>query len=128
MVLLQRSVVEMILENAQGDGEKAIELLLGMADDQNLPAPVVEPEPSKTSLSYVSATLLSPRSSSASPVYTSLSPASVPKACTPPLSPLIIPRPSPHPPGPLADLQQGHLVMVILRGLPGSGKSSLATR
>jgi predicted component of type VI protein secretion system len=128
MVILQRSVVEMILENAQGDGEKAIELLLGMADDQNLPKPVVEPEPSKTSLSYVSATLLSPRPSSASPVSTSPSPASVPMACTPPLSPLTIPQPSPDPPGPHADLQQGHLVFVILRGLPGSGKSSLATR
>eukprot|EP00090_Calanus_glacialis_P009513 TRINITY_DN17898_c0_g1_i2.p1 TRINITY_DN17898_c0_g1~~TRINITY_DN17898_c0_g1_i2.p1 ORF type:complete len:706 (-),score=276.50 TRINITY_DN17898_c0_g1_i2:410-2527(-) len=125
---MQRSVVEMILENAQGDGEKAIELLLGMADDQNLPTPVVEPELSKTSLSYVSATLLSPRSSSAFPISTSPSLASVPKACTPPLSPLTVRQPSPLPTGTLADLQQGHLVFVILRGLPGSGKSSLATR
>ena len=109
MVKLQRSVVEMILENAQGDGQKAIELLLGMDDDLKLPKPVVEPEPSKTSLSNVSASLLSPRASSSSPVTTTPSTALVP-------------------PGPLSDLDQGHYVLVILRGLPGSGKSSLATR
>ena len=100
MVILQRSVVEMILENAQGDAQKAIELLLGMDDDLKLPKPVVEPEPSKTSLSNVSASLLSPRSSSSSPVPTS-------------------PSPAPVPPGPLSDLDQGHYVLVILRGLPG---------
>jgi len=137
----------MILEDAQGDGEKAIELLLGMSEPVNTP-PAVEPEPNKTSLSHVSATLMSPRSSSpslsqvsanllsprsSSPFLASTSPTpQVSSTFTPPRSPLTVkvPQPSsaPLPPGPLADLHAGHHVLVILRGLPGSGKSSLATR
>ena len=133
--------MEMILEDAQGDGENAIELLLGMSEPVNT-LPVVEPEPNKTSLSHVSATLMSPRSSSpslsqvsatllsprsSSPLLASTSP--TPQVSRTPLT-VKVPQPfsAPLPPGPLADLHAGHHVLVILRGLPGSGKSSLATR
>jgi len=112
---MQKSVVEMVLENAQGNGEKAIELLLTMSEPVQtigpVPVPPLEPEPCKASLSQVSATLLSPRSSSiASPTVNQIPP------------PSLFSCPA------LSDVQDGHHVMVILRGLPGSGKSSLAEK
>lgn len=113
---VQRGVVEMIFEDTQGDGEKAIELLLTMSEPEpiSIAAPVVEPEPCKASLSQVSATLLSPKSSSTtlSKISNDATPTSPP--------PLLLPV--------VSDLQHGHHVMVIIRGLPGSGKSSLALK
>jgi len=111
---MQKSVVGMVLEDVQGDGEKAIELLLTMSEPvqtvEPVPVPPLEPEPSKVSLSQVSASLLSPRSSIASPTATRIPP------------PSLFSCPA------LADVKDGHHVMVILRGLPGSGKSSLAAK
>jgi len=121
---MQRSVVEMILEDVQGDGEKAIELLLTMSEPPHSDTIKVDPEPAKPSLSQVSATLLSPTSSSN---------ASTSFAPTPAISPSHTHPDSPSPlsvsqVAPVSDVQQGQHVLVMLRGLPGSGKSSLAAR
>ena len=104
----------MVHESVQGNGEKAIELLLTMSEPappvETVPVSPVEPEPSKVSLSQVSATLLSPRSSTNRPTATQ----------SPPQVQLSCPA--------LSDVQEGLPVMVILRGMPGSGKSTLAAK
>ena len=117
---------------------------LGMSEPVNTP-PAVELEPNTTSLSHVSATLMSPRSFSLS-----LSQVSATLFYRDHLHLPLLPLGPPHkyqellhlhgppsqsittlfspklPLGPLADLHVGHHVFVILRGLPGSGKSSLS--
>jgi len=115
---MQKSVVEMVLEEAKGNNEKAMELLLGMSEEQNHSLEV-KSDPCKASLSQVSARFLSPGpSSQASSLYAC---PAIPTTCHIP-----IPLMDNFPEGPLTDLQKGHHVLALLRGLPGSGKSTLA--
>jgi hypothetical protein len=102
---VERAVVEMVLEGVQGELAAATDLLLGMA----APAP---PPPAPLSCFASAAALLPARA---------------------PPSPAPVPAEPPRGPEPAAaaaqrDLASGFRVMVVMRGLPGSGKSSLARR
>ena len=99
--------MELILQET-GDEGLAIEQLLNMSEIEKK---VPEPEPIKTSLSAISAELVrhkSPatKSSKGKEDATSKS----------------------HCSGVLTDLECSNKVFVILRGLPGSGKTSLAKK